>query len=76
MYLGLDWGQSTLNVLVTSTGRNFYTENKLAAANILEKKLWAKQWVPKPEISIIMITWAFEKELFWFLLRTYWIRLS
>lgn len=48
MDLSLDWGQCTLNVLVTSTGRNFYTENKLAAANILEKKLWAKQWVPKP----------------------------
>lgn len=57
MDLSLDWGQSTLNVLVTSTGRNFYTENKLAAANILEKKLWAKQWVPKPELSIIVMTW-------------------
>lgn len=56
MDLSLDHGQSTLNVLVINVGRNFYTKNKLAATNILEKKLLAKQWIPKTELLVVEIT--------------------
>lgn len=42
--LSQDCRQSPLNVLlVINAGGNFYTKNKLAAAEILEKKLRAKQ---------------------------------